>query len=55
MDNPASALLDDDYEQHMGIEMGRISSDEPRLKNTLQGQGNYNFANSIHGSVQDEK
>lgn len=37
MDNPASALLDDDYDQNMGIQMAGINSDEPRLKGKIQG------------------
>jgi len=55
MDMPASALLDDDYDNNYGMEMGRMSSDGPKMKGKMPGGGDHNFGGSLLGSVPDEK
>lgn len=51
---PASALLDDGYDDNLAIEMGRMSSEEPKSKEKKQPL-DFNYGASVIGSAHDEK
>lgn len=51
---PASALLDDGYDDNLGVEMGRMSSEGQKSKEK-QRTIDYNYGASVIGSTHDEK